>query len=307
MQNPHLVTELVGLLEQALGRSIKIIGILEIGSFAKHEAVPTSDSDLRIYCESPTGYVWQTNGSRFQERTRAELDQRFERFLQGRSITKRHLLNWMDVNKPLSEALSEKLGVNIEFGFADRHFCDFQMQEVETVFCTEYQFLLGTEVLYDTNGWLSYFQTTARTLITPPVRNFYQKRFLDSPPFELETHFAPHEMDAYKIRKCMQLQWVKWAVFAIRAAIGTKFYLRQKCYVYKMPDVFKLVDQHLPEYSTFVREIYSMKVHEPTRIALVERFLSDQEAVLSIFREKTEQIKMFVQAVNALDLSPSPV
>jgi len=55
-QNPAKLQQYIHLLEAALGHDAKIVGILEIGSFAKGEAVPTSDTDTRVYITLPAAY-----------------------------------------------------------------------------------------------------------------------------------------------------------------------------------------------------------------------------------------------------------
>ena len=57
-QNPAKLQRYIQLLEDALGHEAKIVGILEIGSFAKGEAVPTSDTDTRVYVTLPAAYLF---------------------------------------------------------------------------------------------------------------------------------------------------------------------------------------------------------------------------------------------------------
>ena len=55
--NPIKLQHYVEALEVAFGNSTRVVGILEIGSFAKGEAVPSSDIDTRIYVTSPAAYL----------------------------------------------------------------------------------------------------------------------------------------------------------------------------------------------------------------------------------------------------------
>lgn len=55
--NPTKLQRYVDALEAAFGHSTRVVGILEIGSFAKGEAVPSSDIDTRIYVTSPAAYL----------------------------------------------------------------------------------------------------------------------------------------------------------------------------------------------------------------------------------------------------------
>jgi len=99
------------------------------------------------------------------------------------------------------------------------------------------------------------------------------------------------------------LQWVKWAVFAIRGAITAKWYLCRSEYPFRKNDILKIVEKYFPDHLTFVKEMYQWKVHEPTRKELCERFLTEQLTVLELFREKTQMVEAFVRAVNQLNLS----
>ena len=59
--NPEKIAEYVRLLEKELGRNFTVDGLLEIGSYAKGEAVPGSDIDTRVYVSSPDFYLRQTS------------------------------------------------------------------------------------------------------------------------------------------------------------------------------------------------------------------------------------------------------
>lgn len=302
-KDPDLVQRLIQRLEEELHEGIKIVGVLEIGSFAKHEAVPQSDSDLRIYCESPEGIVWQTGGSRHFNKIAEQLEQQFDRLSLSRGNRKRLYLNWMRVNKPLQDKLSEELGVNVEFGFADYRFCNFQMEEMDAFFCPEHQYIIGSIIHHDPDGFLLRWREQTMCNAPQPFIDLLQERFLDSPPFELYTHLEPHRMDDYKIHKCLQLQWVKWAVFAIRGAISSKWYLEFGQYPYRAPEVISIVEEYFPAHLEFVKEMYRWKVYEETRFAMCRQYVAYPKDTRRLFARQTKKIEAFVQAVNELDLS----
>src|SRR3989339_851229 len=202
-KKPELITRLIQRLEEELYKGIRIVGILEIGSYAKREAVSTSDSDLRIYCESPRGIIWQTAGGRMNHQLSDQLEAQFDRFALRDRSRKCLFLNWIRINQPLQEKLSEELGINIEFGFADRRFYEFQLQEANEVFCPEYQYVLGSLIHFDPDHFLERWRGQMRKRIPDPVRIFMQARHLKAPPFELYEHLEPHEWDEYKIKKCL--------------------------------------------------------------------------------------------------------
>jgi len=81
-RNPEKAHKYAELLETEIGHGFKVDGIIQIGSYAKGEAVPGSDIDTRVYLSSPDFYLWQTSGSRFRISKQQEAEQKFSEFLQ---------------------------------------------------------------------------------------------------------------------------------------------------------------------------------------------------------------------------------
>jgi predicted nucleotidyltransferase len=52
-RKPDKLQTYVQMLEDALGCQARVVGVLEIGSYAKGEAVPSSDIDTRVLVTSP--------------------------------------------------------------------------------------------------------------------------------------------------------------------------------------------------------------------------------------------------------------
>jgi len=140
-KNPEKLRNYVRMLESALGHQAEVVGILEIGSYAKGEAVPTSDMDTRVYVRSPNAYLF--NVLRPQEPAQPL----YESFIEEQGFLPRREYLWDEFNDPVSQEISERLPSNVEFGFVDQRYAAFELDRLDQFPSTEHALLFQSNVL----------------------------------------------------------------------------------------------------------------------------------------------------------------
>ncbi|HPV70957.1 MAG TPA: hypothetical protein PKY08_03670, partial [Candidatus Magasanikbacteria bacterium] len=298
---PEQVQKYAQLLTSEIGHGFVVDGIIEIGSYAKGEAVPGSDMDTRVYISSPDFYVWQTSGSRLSACRQKEAEQKFADFLQINKDRQCLTLDWYDFNDPVAKRLCQELGLNVEFGLADSRFAEYELQKLSTQVTTEHQLLLESNLVYDPKGLLAKRRAGIKGVIYPVMALYYQERYLDALPFEIYTHLQPHKMDNWKIEKSRQIQWVKWAVRSIRDAIGAKNYIQSGKLIYKKEDILSFCSINLsPTDVAVIEELYRWKTDPEIREQIIDGFLVDPDKYFSLFKEYTKKLEKIVRRIKDL-------
>ncbi|MFA6594573.1 MAG: nucleotidyltransferase domain-containing protein [Candidatus Buchananbacteria bacterium] len=299
--NSELPQKYARLLEEMIGHGFKVDGIIEIGSYAKGEAVPGSDIDTRVYVSSPDFYIWQTSGSRLSMARQKEAEQKFSDFLQTVAKKPRHTLDWFEFNDPTAKKLCEQLGINIEFGLADSRFAEYELQRFNNLPSAEHQLILESNLVFDPSSFLAKRKSEIEGKVYPPLAKLYQERYLDSLPFEIYTHLQSHDMDKWKLEKSRQIQWVKWAVRSIRDAVGAKSYIQNGKLIYRKEDVLNFCSASLPpEDVNLIKELYHWKTDPLTREQMVDDFLKNPEKYFALFREYTTKLEDIVKRIKNL-------
>lgn len=293
---------LVGQLEGRLGHQAKIVGILEIGSFTKNEAVPSSDSDLRIYIESPEVYFWQGWGANPKAKTKPEKESYFEAFAQVNPGLPRVIYDWDAFNDPVSNELSGALSVNFEFGITDSRFVEYQLDNLATLPNGEYELLFQGRVLYDPQNTLLKWHQKHYGECYESLCSFYQTRYLDQLLPEVAIHTEPDHYDKHKIQKSGQIMWVKWAVRAIRDAVASKTYQATGKFVYLKQEVLDFYQKHLPQHLDFVNQLYIWKTDPTVRAEMVRKFMANPTPYFAEFRDLMPKLEQIVADVNKLEL-----
>ncbi|MEK9165670.1 MAG: nucleotidyltransferase domain-containing protein [Patescibacteria group bacterium] len=299
--NSELPGKYARLLEEAIGHRFKVDGIIEIGSYAKGEAVPGSDIDTRVYVSSPDFYIRQTSGSRLSVARQKEEEQKFSDFLQTVAEKPRHTLDWFEFNDPTAKKLCEQLGINIEFGLADSRFAEYELRNLNSLPSAEHQLLLESNLVFDPSSFLAIRKSEIKGKVYPPLAKLYQERYLDSLPFEIYTHLQPHDMDKWKLEKSRQIQWVNWAVRSIRDAVGAESYIQNGKLIYRKEDVLNFCAASLPpEDVTLIKELYHWKTNPLTREQMIDDFLKNPSKNFALFREYTTKLEDIVKRIKNL-------
>lgn len=289
----------VTLLEEAIGHGFKVVGILEIGSFAKGEAVPGSDIDTRVFVISPEAYLWQTASTRYAELERPKEEKEYSAF-SAQHADKPHVeYNWHEFNFPVSARVSEVLDSNIEFGLVDTEFAAFELANLDTTPVKEHALMLQSNVLYDPTGYLQTQRAHLSGKIIPSLAAYYEERYLSALPFEIYEHVKPHSADMYKIQKNGQIQWVNRAVRCLRDAVATKTYLATGDFTYKKAGVLAFYEHYVPEEMALVNQLYKWKCDPEIRAQMVAKFVHDPTQFFPEFERLTVRLEEVVKKVKS--------
>lgn len=288
-------------LERAMESETQIVGVAEIGSFAKGEAVSTSDHDLRVYAIQPHAYVRESSVNRFIESRRKQVDEKFDQFLRASGVMPARIYDRLEFNDVFSRSLSEEAGCSIEFGLCDFRFAQFEFESLHVLPTIEHQILLRSDILHDPNGVLAQLKRSVEGKKFAALAELYSERYL-KPPFELYAHLRPESHDESKSRTSGQIQWVKWAVCAVRDAVWALRNLRYGENVYRKPDVLQFIDSKLPQHSEWVHELYAWKTDERVRKQMVESFLEDSTPWFERFQSLMPKIEAFYPDLLGLEL-----
>lgn len=301
--DPAKINRLAVELESRLGHNAKIVGILEIGSFAKHEGVPCSDSDLRVYAESPDAYFYQTRTNNQEEIRLADITNLEKRaFAEQCGNLPWETYEWFNFNGPNSSELSNLFGLSLEFGVADVRFTEFRLKRIDRHCLEEHQMILQSNIIFDPNGILERWQNTLGNVFHQTMGDYYQERYLNHPASEIYLYLKPSEMDAEKVKKSGQILWIKWAVRAIRDAVCSKVYQKTGRFIFKKDDILDFCMNHLPQHFGLIKQLYDWKTDPVVRSEMVAQFVADPTPFYEEFRTLTPKVEKIIEDVNSLIL-----
>ena len=268
-RNPAKLTQFVELLEVAFVDQARVVGVLEMGSFAKGEAVPSSDIDTRIYVTSPQVYLVNFAV------TLDKAPPLYDDFCSVHPPLPRRDYTWQAFNEPTIARISAALSTDIEFAFADQRYVAYELTRLADHPSFEHSILLQSNVLYDPDGFLTEARRQIQGRIFAPLVDRYTSQFLDQLSPRLYASLTPDSFDAFKLAKSGQIQWVQQAVRAVRNAVAAKSYCTMGTFLYKKADVLAFVAQHLPAELDFAVELYRWKSDPTVRAAMVTEFGND--------------------------------
>ncbi len=299
-RDPAKLGRYVQMLQDALADDARIVGILEIGSYAKGEAVPSSDIDSRVFVVSPRAHFWQTTMGRWSEAQLAEREQFYARFVQQCGKLPRRDFTWLDFNQPVADRISAELGMTVEFGLADARYAEFEFQHLDASPMENHALIFQSNVIYDPDGMLAGWRQRFAGIRSPALVEFYRARCLDHLPFEIYAHLKPETFDSFKIAHSRQIQWVKWAVRCLRDAVAASSFIATGQFVYKKLDVIEFYRRTWPEHLPFVERLYNWKTDPQAREQMVEGFLENPERYFALFRDMMPELELIVRQVACL-------
>lgn len=294
--NPTKLQRYVEALEAAFGQPTRVVGILEIGSFAKGEAVPTSDIDTRIYVTAPAAYLVNLGVANVQG------PPLYDDFARCHPVLPRRDYAWWTFNEAVMASISAALPANIEFGFVDQRYAAYELTRLTDHPSFEHSILLQSNVLYDPTGFLHEARRQLHGRIFTPLVQHYKAQCLDNLNPRLYASLSPDSFDVFKLAKSGQIQWVQQAVRALRNAVATKSYITTGTFLYKKAAILAFYERYLPAEASFVQELYLWKTDTTVRAAMVEEFSRAPERLYARFREAMPQIEAIVRKVRALSI-----
>lgn len=282
-------------LENAFGSRVQVIGILEIGSYAKGEAVSSSDIDTRVYVTSPDVYLFNAFGE--------PAPPRYDEFVRDYGRLPRQDYTWADFNEPAAEQISNALSCQVELGFVDQRYAAFELAHLDRHPSLEHALLFQSNILHDPAGFLQGKRRQLRDAIFESLCAFYRERLHDRLSRRLPAFLKPNPWDAYKLDKGGQIQWVQQAVRCLRDAVALKTYALSGEFVYQKQDVLAFCRQYLPDDLAFVQTLYEWKTDPEVRTDMVEAFRQDKHPWFKRFEAQMPRLKAVIEKVESTSLT----
>lgn len=295
-RNPEKLHHYIHLLEAALGHGAKIVGMLEIGSFAKGEAVDTSDVDTRVYVTLPAAYLFNV------DQTLPEAQPAYAAFLAHAGLLPPQIYTWADFNIPIIKQISQQVGCPIHFGLADQRYAAFELAHLDSFASLEYSFLFQSNLLYDPQNFLAQTRQALSGKIYPTLVDLYTAQALERLAPRIYDFLQPHPLDRENMEWSGQIEWVNMAVRCLRNAVAAKSYGSTGVMLYKKPEILQFYRQHLPDDVALVQQLYAWKTDPATRAAMVKAFAVDSAPFFATFRSLMAPLASLVAKVRDLTL-----
>lgn len=301
-KNKEKLEEYIKAIEEAIGHNTKVVGILEIGSFANSEGMEFSDIDTRVYVESENVYLWNVDGHASSEEIFNEHKDLLEKFIL--KYGKKPIVNftWTEFNVPLWERLWDTLGIQIEFGLVDKRYAEFELDNLDLSPSNEHSFLLQSNIIYDPRGFLAGRKKKMEGKIFPTMVEFYSKRFLGELPSEIYQSIEMSEADLADIRNRNKIQWIKRAVRCVREAVTTKLYISNGQIIHKKNDILSFYKKYVPEKYDFVAMLYDWKINPDTRKIMIQECLKDPHLFSQKFQKLMPELEATIKAVRNVEV-----
>lgn len=288
-RSPEIVAQLVRLIEDELGGGLQVRAITEVGSFAKHEAVPESDIDLRVYATSPTFMLYNAPNE-------TVVPVALKSCATELSLSVR-VIDWATTNYPLWEKASAVAGCCINLGIADCRYARRLVAEPNRWPSTEPSLLLQSNVVFDTSDFVpnlrSEFSTTPEPALVEFLISDVRKRLVE----RLPTFVQPHPADEHKAAEGGQILWVAHAVRCIRDAVAVLAYSSSGTFVHRKEDVLRFLDWLPDGQFELVERLYEWKTDPAQRRRLFAEFGTASADVYARFRSVTPALKECVETI----------
>jgi predicted nucleotidyltransferase len=237
-RNQEKLENFIRILEEEIGHNARVVGIIQIGSYANNESVPgLSDIDTRVYVESDDVYIWNVAGHKTSEKIYQEnkLDDFIEDYGEKPIVD----LTWSDFNIPMWNELEEEFGVQIEFGLTDKRYADYALKNIKSSPTNEHSFLMKRSIIYDPDNFLSQWKQKLSGEIFSTMAEFYEDQYLNSLSDKLYNSTEITEDDLEEIESRNKIQWIKRAIRHIREAVTTKVYVATGEIVHEKSDILE--------------------------------------------------------------------
>lgn len=298
-RNPAKLKQFIELLEVAFSYQTRVVGILEMGSFAKGEAVPSSDIDTRVYVTSPQVYLVNFAV------TLDKAPPLYDDFCSVHPPLPRRDYTWPAFNEPTIARISAALSTDIEFAFADQRYVAYELTRLADHPSFEHSILLQSNILYDPDGFLAEARQQLQGRVFAPLVERYTAQFLDQLNPRIYACLTPDSSDAFKLSKSGQIQWVQQAVRAVRNAVAAKTYCTTGTFLYHKADVLAFIARYLPTDLAFVQELYRWKSDPAIRVAMVTEFGNDPSKLYAQFRARMPQLETLISKIKQLSFGES--
>lgn len=287
--DPNALGPLIQLVEERIGHGVTVAGVVEFGSFAKHEAVPESDVDLRVYVRAPSSVVYNAPGVAQPES--------FHEYLRGVFLRTPVPVDWASANYPLWDEASDLVGCRVNLGLVDAGYARFLVRQVRTFPSDEPSILMQSTTLFDPTALVEDLRARLDTDPHPELVRYLSEAVRTRLTDRLPGFLRPHPADAHKAEDSGQILWVAHAVRCIRDAVAVSCYARDGTFVYVKDDVLAHVARHARPHLAVVRKLYAWKTDPARRSTLFRKLQQQPDKVYGQFTALAPAVADAVEAL----------
>lgn len=283
-RNGAQISTFVRILEGSFSTSVSVVGIVEIGSFAKGEAIPASDSDTRVYIRCPeatfVNLISDPDGP-----------PGLTEYLASDSGPEPIFLQWSTFNAPVRNRLREEIEGNISFGVLDVSLADFLFNHLEQFPTQDHSMLFQSNIVYDPHQWISRWRKQLEgQVFLSQVRLYIEQvlaRARNGLPWYVANPGNPRGPQ----------QWLLQAVRCIREAVSAQSYAQTGHFTFKKDTVLERLQQLSPSDVSLVNTLYEWKCDQLIRQEISRAFADGEDIWQDRFGVLTPKIQALVEQI----------
>jgi len=283
-RNAIQISTFVRILEESFFTPVAVGGIVEIGSFAKGEAIPASDSDTRVYIRCPAATFVNLVGESDEPAGLSE-------YLASARAPEPILLHWSTFNAPIHYRLREEIDGKISFGLIDASFAEFLFRHLEQFPSQDHSMLFQSNLIYDPQQWISRWRNQLGGRIFQSQVRLYREqavaRAREGLPWYLANPGNPRGPQ----------QWLLQAVRCVREAVSAQSYAQTGHFTFKKDAVLERLQELSPGEVSLAKRLYDWKCAPSIRQEIGRAFAAGDEVWQARFRELTPQIQALVEQI----------
>lgn len=283
-RNAEKVSRFISVLEGLFPATVSVIGAVEIGSFAKGEAIPTSDTDTRVYITCPEAMLVNLI-SEFEEPAALQA------YLKVFPVREPILLRWHTFNAPMLERLKDEFGEKISFGFVDTSFAEFLFEHLERYPTQDHAMLFQSNVIYDPRQWIADWRARLEGRIFGSQVELYVGQAVNRARQKL-----PWYLDNPDNRRGPD-QWLLQAVRCLREGIAARSYATTGRFVFRRDEVVQCIETFGQTHADLARTLYAWKCDPTVRNEICRSFERGDETWQNRFRQFTPRVQDLVELI----------
>ena len=278
------VSRFVSVLEDLFPAAVSVIGAVEIGSFAKGEAIPSSDTDTRVYITCTDAILVNLISER-------EEPAALQAHLKISPAREPILLGWHNFNAPMLERLEDEFGEKISFGFVDTAFVEFLFKQLERYPTQDHAMLFQSNVIYDPHGWIADWRARLDGQIFGSQVELYVEQLLNRVRQKLSWYLDNPDNSRGPD------QWLLQAVRCLREVIAAWSYATTGRFVFRRDGVIQRIEAFGQAHADFARTLYAWKCDLAVRNEICRSFERGDDTWQTRFRQFTPRVQDLVELI----------
>jgi hypothetical protein len=243
---------LIEAIEQSLPVSATVIGLVEIGSFAKDEAVPTSDTDTRAYIRAAdeTDLLVMAN-----QRDPVGFGCTVER----RGEARVYRIPYERFNEQLRSQVGGSIENRVSAGFIDVVHAEVLFEDMDRLPSQDHSMLFQSAIVYDPDNWIARWRSRLKGIATPALIAMYRTQVMIRTFEQLPSYAATP--GAHRGAH----QWLLQAVRCIREATSLKSFAATGEFLFRKIDVLSASTSLSPTSRDLIAQLYDWKCDPKVR------------------------------------------